>query len=247
MNETVEPLIARIRTNLSIVEARIARAAADAGRDPAGITLVGVTKMQPLDVIRAGITCGIADLAENYAQEFEVKYEALDAQPPPRWHFIGTLQSNKAALVTGRCALIQTIDRKKIAEVIARLAGERGIIQDVLVQAHLGEEESKSGASLAEVPKLCEIVANLPGLRLRGLMGVAPLAERDGEPAQARKYFDLLKEVFDTLHGEKCDILSMGMSGDYLDAIASGSTMVRIGSALFGARGATSTTSRISL
>jgi len=232
----ISPLARQIQTNMAAVKLRIAQAATAAGRHPSEISVVAVTKTHPLETIRAAIEAGILELGENYAQEFEIKHNALQTESSLRWHFIGNLQSNKASIVTGHCSLLHTIDRQKIASVVSRLACERGVVQDVLIQARLGDEDSKSGAILSDIPYLRDYISNLPGMRLRGLMAVAPLCEANGQPAEARKYFDDIKILFDTINIQKCDILSIGMSGDYLDAIAAGSTMIRIGSAIFGAR-----------
>ncbi|HEY3328763.1 MAG TPA: YggS family pyridoxal phosphate-dependent enzyme [Capsulimonadaceae bacterium] len=228
--------VAAIRSRAAEVNDRIAAAARSVGRDPSSITLVAVTKTHPLETVVAAAAAGLTEFGENYAQEAASKIVEFGTEKAVRWHFIGNLQSNKASLVTGNCALIHTIDRPKIASVISKLAVERGVVQDVLVQARLGDEPTKSGADLADVPALCDFVASQPGLRLRGLMGIAPLTESHGNIFEESRYFDNLKKVFDCIIVEYCDILSMGMSGDYEKAIASGSTLVRIGSALFGAR-----------
>lgn len=216
---------------------KIAIAAAGSGRDPKDISLVAVTKMHPVETVRAAIIAGLCDFGENYAQEFDSKRRDLGEIPCASWHFIGHLQSNKASLVVGRASLIQSVDREKIARALGREATEQGIVQDVLIQVRLGDEESKSGVPVALAPALRDAILREPGLRLRGFMGIAPLLEADGQISRPRKYFDALKEVFESLRVEYCDILSIGMSDDYEEAIAAGSTMLRIGSALFGRRG----------
>jgi pyridoxal phosphate enzyme (YggS family) len=223
-----------IATNVSAVRRRIDAACVAAGRTPSEVTLVAVTKTQSAETVRAAVAAGLTDFGENYVQEAVAKMDGVEDSV--RWHFIGNLQSNKAHLVVGRASLIQSVDRPRIATALGRLAAERGIVQDVLIQVHLGTEETKSGCAPADLASLVDLVTSESGLRLRGLMGIAPLTELDGKISEPIRYFHHLRTLGDSLNSEYCDILSMGMSGDYEAAIAAGSTMVRVGSALFGVR-----------
>jgi len=218
------------------IDRQIADAALKSGRNPVDIRLVAVTKMHDADLVRAAIEAGLREFGENYAQEASAKIDLIGPAPKVSWHFIGHLQSNKAHLLAGRCALIQSVDREKIASTLSRLALDLATVQDVLVQIHLGDEVSKAGASIDNGLSLCEFVDNQPGLRLRGLMGVAPLLESDGSAAEPTRYFESLKSLFDQLPQSNREILSMGMSADFEQAILAGATLVRIGSSLFGAR-----------
>ncbi|HXV39764.1 MAG TPA: YggS family pyridoxal phosphate-dependent enzyme [Steroidobacteraceae bacterium] len=219
---------------LARVRERIARAAREACRDPASVTLIGVAKSQPAESITTIVDGGLADLGENYLQEAEEHAAAL-AGRPVRWHFIGALQSNKTRPVAERFDWVHTVDRLKIAE---RLSAQRpaGLPPlAVCVQVNLAGEASKSGVAPAELPALAQAVARLPRLALRGLMALPP---EEQEVARQRHWFRELRLMRDALvqRGLALDTLSMGMSGDFEAAIAEGATHLRIGSALFGPR-----------
>jgi hypothetical protein len=224
-----------IQRNLAHVRKRIAEAAARAGRSPQQIDILAVTKGQPASILRAAYLAGLRKFGENYAQEALTKQEALADLAGIEWHFIGHLQSNKASLAARRFALIQGVDGKRLAMRLDEASRRSEIVQNILVQANLGDEATKSGASLDEVPALCEEIADLPNLRLLGLMGIAPLAD-DGATTDPSPYFARLRELFEGLPRPNRQILSMGMSGDFEAAIAQGATMVRVGSALLGPR-----------
>jgi pyridoxal phosphate enzyme (YggS family) len=224
-----------IEKRLQAVKSRIARAAAACGRDPRDIVLVAVSKTFPADDVRAACAAGQRDFGESYAQE------ALDKQLALRdlaitWHFIGPLQSNKTKLVAERFAWVHSVDRPRIAERLSaqRPAGTAPL--QVCVQVNVSGEATKRGAAPAEVPALARAVAALPRLRLRGLMTIP---EPSDDPRVQRARFDALRELRDTLaaRGLALDTLSMGMSDDLEAAIAAGSTMVRVGTAIFGPRG----------
>ena len=224
-----------IRRRLAIVHGRIDAAARLTGRSGSDITLVAVTKTHPAETVSAAIEAGLTEFGDNYAQEAAEKISSINI-PVIRWHFIGHLQSNKSHLIANRCALVQTVDRIKIAQALGKAAMNANYTQEVLVQLRLGEEETKSGVEASQLVRLCETLTEVPGIRLRGLMGIAPLRESNGAISEPSRYFDQAKIVFDRLNMEKCDILSLGMSGDYESAILAGSTMVRVGSAIFGQR-----------
>jgi pyridoxal phosphate enzyme (YggS family) len=228
--------VSEITRNYTRVKERVADAARVAGRCPDDIMIVSVTKTHPAGVVRAAISAGLREFGENYAQEAAAKVDEVGHDDNPSWHFIGHLQSNKTGLIVGRCSLIHCVDREKIAKALSVHAQMRGIIQDVLVQVVLGDKQSKTGAPVDQFFSLCELAQSLPGLRLRGLMGVAPIYEADGSVAEPRRHFDRLKALYDQLDAESYPVLSMGMSGDFEEAVASGATLVRIGSAIFGSR-----------
>lgn len=167
---------------------------------------------------------------ENYVQEARAKHIELSDLDSLQWHFIGHLQSNKAAEAVGSFALIQSVDSERLAAKLGEMALRSGVVQNILVQIHLGEEASKFGAAASEAPALCEAVAQTAGLRLLGLMGIAP---RSADP---RPHFAKLRGLFEALPQESRRVLSMGMSADFEAAIGEGATMVRIGSALLGPR-----------
>lgn len=219
---------------LARVRERIARAACEACRDPASVTLIGVAKSQPAPAILRAVDEGLADLGENYLQEALAHAAALDGRPV-RWHFIGALQSNKTRPVAERFDWVHTVDRLRIAERLSAQRPEGLPLLSVCIQVRLGGEETKSGASPEELPSLARAVAGLPRLVLRGLMALPP---EETDPARQRHWFRELRRLRDALvqDGLALDALSMGMSGDFEAAIAEGATHVRIGTALFGAR-----------
>lgn len=222
-------------STLARVRARIAAAARAAGRDPDEITLIGVTKGHPGDAVRAALAAGLTDCGENFVQEGVPKVLAVD-DPRVTWHFIGALQSNKTRAVAEHFDWVHTVDRLKIAR---RLAEQRprGLPPlQVCLQLRIGDEPGKSGADAAALPGLAEAVCALPRLVLRGLMCLPP---EEDEPSRQRHWFAELRRHRDRLAalGHRLDVLSMGMSSDFEQAIAEGATHVRIGTAIFGPRG----------
>jgi len=201
---------------------RIARA----GRDPDSVTLVAVTKGFGIDVVHDALASGLVDLGENYAQDLHAKADALDAaqQAAVRWHFIGRLQTNKVRLIAPHVALWQSVDREPLVVEIAKRAPGA----EVLVQVNTSDEPQKGGCTPVEAPALVASCRDL-GLHVRGLMCVGPAADRDA----SRRAFQLLSSLADELELRE---RSMGMSDDLEAALAEGSTMVRVGTALFGAR-----------
>jgi pyridoxal phosphate enzyme (YggS family) len=213
---------------------RIARAAEAAGRDAAEVRLLAVSKTWPADSVREAAAAGQRAFGENYVQEGAEKVDAL-AGLGLEWHFIGPLQSNKTRLVANRFAWVHSIDRLKIAE---RLSAQRDAHLpplEVCIQVNVSGEASKSGVAPGELPELAHAVAGLPRLRLRGLMAIP---EPTSNVALQRARFATLRQLRDQLNadGLALDTLSMGMSDDLEAAIAEGSTMVRVGTAIFGSR-----------
>ncbi len=227
-----------IAVNVARIRERIHAACRRCGRDPSTVTLIGVTKTVPSDKIREGVLAGISTLGENYVQELCSKMDAL-ADLDVSWHFIGHLQSNKAKQIVSRCRLIHTLDRERLARELDRQAQKLGAPIPVLIQVNLGDEDTKSGVSSVDLPGLYRVTQSLDGIVVRGLMALPPYLD----DAQAvRPYFRELRELLDRLRElsrtpAMLTELSMGMSHDFEVAIEEGATYIRVGTALFGARG----------
>ncbi len=218
--------------SLTRVRERIARAAEGAGRSPADITLVAVTKHQSQEAVRQALECGLANLGENYVQEAQDKQGRLAGQAADQaqWHLIGHLQSNKAKAAVQVFDMIQSIDSVALARTVGRHAQALGKVQNVLVQVHLGDEATKSGIAPAQALDIAGEVAAVPNLALRGVMGIAPGG------TNPQPFFQQLRGVFEALPPAYRQTLSMGMTGDFEAAIGEGATMIRLGTALFGSR-----------
>ncbi len=230
-----EPAVSHIARNLEEVRGRIAAAASGAGRDPALVRLLAVSKTVPLEHIRAAVAAGQLLFGENYLQEARLKIAALG--PALSWHFIGHLQSNKAKAAVALFDVIHGVDRLKLAQAIDSAAANLGGIQKILLQVNLAGEASKSGAAPETVPGLLREIGRLPHLRVLGLMALPPWL---ADPEAVRPYFRALRELRDRLAaccGQPLPELSMGMSGDFEVAVAEGATLVRVGTAIFGSRG----------
>jgi PLP dependent protein len=227
-----------IADNLKFVQEKIASAAARAGRDAASVRLVAVSKTKPTEAVREAFAVGQRSFGENYVQEALGKIEAL---PEADWHLIGSLQSKKARQVAGRFSLIHSVDRLKIAEELDKAANLVGAVQDVLLQIHLGGEETKHGVSFSEAPAVIESILEMRALRLRGFMTLPPLTENERE---GRARFASLREaaaewkskLMESHQAAACTELSMGTSSDYEWAVMEGATLVRVGTSIFGAR-----------
>ena len=220
---------------LGFLREKIASAARASGRDPAAITLIGVAKSQPLPRLLEAVTGGLEDIADNYLQEAREHIAALSGRALT-WHFIGTLQSNKTRPVAELFDWVHTVDRLKIAE---RLSEQRPLDRPplaVCIQVRLGGEATKSGVDPGELATLAGKIAALPRLTLRGLMSLPP---EEPEIERQRYWFCELRQLMLQLNdaGHRLNALSMGMSADFESAVACGATHLRIGSALFGARG----------
>ncbi|HEV2686177.1 MAG TPA: YggS family pyridoxal phosphate-dependent enzyme [Actinomycetota bacterium] len=222
-----------IAENLAAVRVRIDAAASRAGRDAREIALVGVTKDVDDEMARDAVANGIADLGENRVKELKQKQEAL-AGLDVRWHMIGTLQKNKVTQVVGRVVLIHSVDSARLGDEIAKRAEAHGIRQDVLLEVNAGEERQKHGVAPSEAVEAARRLLDVKGLRLRGLMTVAP----QGDIEAARRAFRTLRELRDVVKQGAPEVseLSMGMSDDFEVAIEEGATIVRVGTAIFGAR-----------
>lgn len=224
-----------VAQGLSNVRARIDAAARRAGREPASITLVAVSKTKPASAIEAAFREGQRVFGENYAQELVEKSGALAHLAGLEWHFVGRLQSNKAKLVAGIATMVHAVDSEKLARALGRHAEPRPSPLDVLVEVNVGGESSKGGVAPDDVPALLSAIESTPGLRLRGLMSIPPHTE---SAEGARPFHRALRSLRDANGGEaRLPILSMGMTDDLEVAIEEGATMVRVGTAIFGARG----------
>ena len=227
-----------ISDHVSAVQQRVAAAARAAGRDPAEVTLCAATKVQTSDTIRQAIAAGITVCGENRVQEMTA-HLADDAYRGAALHFIGHLQTNKVKQVVGKVALIHSVDSLHLLQAINAQAEKLGIVQDILIEVNIGEEASKGGIAAGEAMELALQTQALDHVRLRGLMAIPPPVEH---PEENRPFFIAMRQLFvdikQKINDNKKDIdcLSMGMSGDYEEAIAQGATLVRVGTALFGPR-----------
>lgn len=232
MQKAGEPM--SLAENIARVKQNIALAAREAGRDPAEITLEAATKTQSDETIRAAIAAGIAVCGENRVQEMAAHLDA-DTYAGARLHFIGHLQTNKVKDVVGRVDLIESVDSQRLLEAIDRQAARLALTQDILLEVNIGGEESKSGVAPKELEALARMALELPNVRFRGLMAIPPAKD-------SRQFFQKMHKLFVDIirkmpHNENdINCLSMGMSGDYMDAVREGATLVRVGTALFGER-----------
>ncbi len=219
-----------VRDNYARIASEIAEAAVKSGRKPEDIAFMAVTKTVDPELVNESIDCGIALLGENRVQEWQSKREAYRAGIPV--DFIGALQSNKVKYLMGQIRLIHSVDRLSLAQEIDRQAEKHGIVQDILLEVNIGGEDSKSGTAPSELPALLEQVKAFSHVNVKGLMTIPPPCSDDRYLAAMEELFLRTKETDPAL----MQILSMGMSDDYAAAILHGSNLVRVGSALFGAR-----------
>lgn len=226
-----------IAENVRNVCTCIQAAARSAGRDPVDITLVAATKMNDAEKVKEAIRAGIRVCGENRVQEL-VEKSAVGAYRGAELHFIGHLQKNKVKYVVGEVSLIESVDSEELLSSINERAQKCGVVQDVLLEINIGGEASKSGMPPEDLPAVLENVAGLSCVRVRGLMAIPPISTAKG---QNRGYFARMHQLFVDNQAKKydnvsMDFLSMGMSGDFEDAIMEGANMVRVGTAIFGAR-----------
>ena len=226
-----------IEENVRRIRQEIARAALAAGRDPAQIQLCAATKMNDAQAVRRAIAAGGDCCGGNRVQELVAKQEE-NAYAGVPVHFIGHLQTNKVRQVVGQVDLIQSVDSARLLQAINNEAQRRGIVQNVLLEVNIGGESSKSGFLADEILPFMENIAQYPNVCVMGLMAIPPISQKKGDNV---KFFQKISDLCVDIRGKKydnvkVDCLSMGMSGDFADAIACGSTMVRIGTAIFGAR-----------
>lgn len=225
-----------LKHNLEDVERRIALACKRANRKREEVTLVAVSKTKPLEMVEEVFDLGILEFGENKVQEMVDKYERIESTV--HWHLIGHLQTNKVKYIVDKTVLIHSVDSLKLANQIQKEAEKRNCIVPILIEVNIAKEETKFGVTKEETLPLIEEVAKLPNIRVCGLMTSAPFVE---DPEENRVYFRELHELFVDIRQKNIDnidmkILSMGMTNDFEVAIEEGSTMVRIGTAIFGAR-----------
>ncbi len=248
----IEGMRNEIKTNLEIVRENVRKACEKVGKDPKEVTICAVSKTKPVEDIEAALDAGQRLFGENYVQEIVAKYETLGGTPnestqggasketpgKPEWHMIGHLQRNKVKYIIDKVTLIHSVDSLPLALQIEKEAAKRGIVMPVLLEVNIAGEESKWGFTKEETLKAAAEIGALPHVKVAGLMTSAPYTE-DAETN--RLHFRNLKNLFDEVKtanfsGVDPTILSMGMTGDYMVAVEEGSTMVRVGTGIFGAR-----------
>lgn len=225
-----------IKENLSSVQEKIAAACAKAGRNPADVTLIAVSKTKPVSMLEEAYDLSIREFGENKVQELCEKYEVLPKDI--HWHLIGHLQRNKVKYIVDKAALIHSVDSLRLAEEIQKEALKKQVTASILLQVNVAKEESKSGFFVEELMNAVEKIACFDRIRIKGLMTIAPFVEN---PEDNRQFFSELKKLSVDITSKNIDnvsmnILSMGMTGDYQVAIEEGATHVRVGTGIFGAR-----------
>ncbi len=226
-----------IAENVARVRAELNAAAVAAGRDSKEILLCAATKMNDANAVRQAIAAGVDCCGENRVQELTAKLKENAYEGAPV-HFIGHLQTNKVKQVVGKVDLIQSVDSERLLKAIDKEAAKQGIIQNILLEVNIGEESSKSGFGYDDILPIVEKRGEFPNICIKGLMAIPPISQNDGENLKFFQkmyvlHVDIQKKIEDNV---MVDCLSMGMSGDFQDAIAAGSTMIRVGTAIFGAR-----------
>ena len=226
-----------IAENIATIRAAMNQAAIDAGRDPASIQLCAATKMNDADAVRQAIAGGVDCCGENRVQELVAK-SAENAYEGAPVHFIGVLQTNKVKQVVGKVDLIQSVDRMNLLAAIEKEAARQNVVQNILLEINIGKEDSKSGFLADEIFHVLEQLPNFPHVRVRGLMAIPPICQAEGDNS---RFFQEICNLSVDITAKKYDnvtmeCLSMGMSDDFVDAIRWGSTMIRVGTAIFGAR-----------
>ncbi|HYF76332.1 MAG TPA: YggS family pyridoxal phosphate-dependent enzyme [Symbiobacteriaceae bacterium] len=228
--------MSNIVANVEQIRQRVAAAALRAGRNPADVTIIAVSKTRTIDEIREVLAAGLTHLGENRVQELKEKWPAIGGSAT--WHLIGSLQTNKAKQALDMADLIHSLDRLSLADELTRLAGRRGVPCKALVEVNVSGEESKHGVSPADLPALLRAISDGGNVLVQGLMTMAPLSD---DPETARPHFRRLRQLAEQvrawgLPGVTMEHLSMGMSGDFEVAVEEGASLVRVGTAIFGAR-----------
>ena len=221
---------------LKTVEEKIEKACEKAGRDRREVTLIAVSKTNPAEAVQEAFDAGQRDFGENKAQEMVAKKEACPQES--RWHFIGNLQKNKVKYVVGNTVMIHSVSSVSLAEEIERIAAKKNVIVPVLAEVNIADESTKHGIGREDAIALVRVMGILPHLSVKGLMCIAPPVE---DPEENRGYFRAMRDLKDEINalnlpGVSLSELSMGMSGDYSVAVEEGATLIRVGTALFGAR-----------
>ena len=225
-----------IAENIARIRAEMEAAAREVGRDPKEILLIGASKMNDAQACRDAIAAGIDALGENRVQEMTQKLSENAYEGAPL-HFIGHLQRNKVKQVVGFVDLIQSVGSLSLLDEIEKVAAAKGLVQDILLEVNVGEEEAKSGFFPAEIFAAAEAALERPHVRVKGLMTIPPAdADRDTNMQYFRQVQALYVDINEKLFHNELECISMGMSGDFADAIRNGATMVRVGTAIFGTR-----------
>ena len=225
-----------LKDNLIEVEENIKKACEKSGRNPEDVCLVAVSKTKPKDMLMEVYDCGIRQFGENYVQEMVDKVDALPKDIV--WHMIGHLQRNKVKYVVGRASMIHSVDSLRLAEAINQEAVKKGIVADILIEVNVAGELNKFGFKPEEVEAFVRAISGFSGIRVRGLMTSAPYVEN---PEDNRCYFRQLKQLCVDINAKNIDninmdVLSMGMTNDYVIAVEEGATHIRVGTAIFGHR-----------
>ena len=233
----MERSLADVTYNYQKICENIERAAQSVGKTASDITFLAATKTVDADVINHAISLGLRYIGENRVQELLSKYDSYDLDHASL-QFIGHLQTNKVRQIVGKVDLIQSVDSVKLAKEISRCSEKLGITTDILLEVNIGREENKSGVMPEKLPDLLDQVKDIPAVKVRGLMAIPPICENAQENC---KFFDNMRNIFldigsKNIDNISMDILSMGMSDDYEEAIRCGANMIRVGSALFGKR-----------
>lgn len=233
----MEKLLADIEYNYKKIEERIAEAALKSGRTREDITFLSATKTVSPELINHAISLGLKYIGENRVQELLSKYDAYNLNDATL-HFIGHLQTNKVKQIVDKVQMIQSVDSVKLAKEISKQSVAKGINTDILVEINIGNEDNKSGVLPEQAEDLLWEISKMDNIFVKGLMTIPPICENE---QKIRKYFHKMHNIFIDISGKKIDnismeVLSMGMSSDYYEAITEGATMVRIGSSLFGER-----------
>lgn len=226
-----------IAENVASIRLAMAQAARDAGRDPGEIKLCAATKMNDATAVRQAIAAGVDLCGENRVQELTQKL-SQNAYEGATIHFIGHLQTNKVRQVVGKVAMIQSVGSEHLLAAIDREAGKQGLRQDILLEVNIGSEAAKTGFEAGDILPLIDKIDSFPNICVRGLMAIPPRSENEGDNL---KFFLKMRQIYVDIQAKKgdnvsVDCLSMGMSDDFPDAIRAGSTMIRVGTAIFGAR-----------
>ena len=226
-----------IAENVASIRSAMAQAAREAGRDPGEVKLCAATKMNDADAVRQAIAAGVDLCGENRVQQLTEKLRQNAYQGAPI-HFIGHLQTNKVRQVVGKVDLIQSVGSEHLLSAIDREARKQGIRQDILLEVNIGSEEAKTGFAAGDILPLIDKIDSFPNICVRGLMAIPPISQNPGDNL---KFFLKMRQIYVDIRAKKndnvsVDCLSMGMSGDFADAIRAGSTMIRVGTAIFGAR-----------
>ncbi len=222
--------------NIAQVRQNIAQAAKKAGRNPEDILLLAVSKTKPVEQIKEAVSCGLTSLGENKVQEIMDKYEPMGEGI--HWHLIGHLQTNKVKYIIDKVDMIHSVESIRLAEEIEKRAAAKNKVMDILVEINIAQEESKFGIPVNEVESFLQELSKFSHICIRGLMTVAPFVEN---PEENRLYFRKMRELLVDINAKKIDninmdVLSMGMTGDYMVAIEEGATIVRVGTGIFGER-----------